>query len=415
MKIKKSLLSILLISNVGFASEICKINSDELLTSLVTNHPSIKMSNEIIKSSQERINEAFWNFFPTPSGDVSVRDSDRHLTTARVEQPIWTGGKLTSKYDIATSKELENVFGLQETSYNLIENFLSLLNIYMQSKANLIELEEGLKKLNNFDNMLNRRMEAGVSSNSDKNLLNARIEQINSEIMLAQNRYKTSILQLELMLDSKIDCNIDLKEISYSNTNIEDSINKLISFHPTLRKAQVQIATTKYELENTKATYMPNLSIRAEHRDGDLYEKNYNGNSNDNIVYMNLSLTTGAGLSAKSNIAASKIRINEIEYLKQATQRELVDKLLNDYNQYEDTKSRMKVVERSIISAQDVLDSYTRLFLASKRQWIDLVNASRELMEYKVELANLKVTEDILAYKLALKNGQIDLLNGEVK
>ena len=144
-------------------------------------------------------------------------------------------------------------------------------------------------------------------------------------------------------------------------------------------------------------------------------KKNYNGNSNDNIVYMNLSLTTGAGLSAKSNIAASKIRINEIEYLKQATQRELVDKLLNDYNQYEDTKSRMKVVERSIISAQDVLDSYTRLFLASKRQWIDLVNASRELMEYKVELANLKVTEDILAYKLALKNGQIDLLNGEVK
>lgn len=415
MKIKKSLLSILLISNVGFASEICKINSDELLTSLVTNHPSIKMSNEIIKSSQERINEAFWNFFPTPSVDVSVRDSDRHLTTARVEQPIWTGGKLTSKYDIATSKELENVFGLQETSYNLIENFLSLLNIYMQSKANLIELEEGLKNLNNFDNMLNRRMEAGVSSNTDKNLLNARIEQINSEIMLAQNRYKTSILQLELMLDSKIDCNIDLKEISYSNTNIEDSINKLISFHPTLRKAQVQIATTKYELENTKATYMPNLSIRAEHRDGDLYEKNYNGNSNDNIVYMNLSLTTGAGLSAKSNIAASKIRINEIEYLKQATQRELVDKLLNDYNQYEDTKSRMKVVERSIISAQDVLDSYTRLFLASKRQWIDLVNASRELMEYKVELANLKVTEDILAYKLALKNGQIDLLNGEVK
>ena len=414
MKIKQSLL-ILLISNLGFSSEICKTDSDKLLSQLITNHPSIKMSQEVIKGAKERVDSAFWGYFPTPSVDVSVRDEDRNLTTARIEQPIWTGGKITSKYDIATSKEQETILELQETSYNLIENFLSLLNIYIQSKANLIELEEGLKNLNNFDNMLNRRMEAGVSSNSDKNLLNARIEQINSEIMLAQNRYKTSILQLELMLDSKIDCNIDLKEISYSNTNIEDSINKLISFHPTLRKAQVQIATTKYELENTKATYMPNLSIRAEHRDGDLYEKNYNGNSNDNIVYMNLSLTTGAGLSAKSNIAASKIRINEIEYLKQATQRELVDKLLNDYNQYEDTKSRMKVVERSIISAQDVLDSYTRLFLASKRQWIDLVNASRELMEYKVELANLKVTEDILAYKLALKNGQIDLLNGEVK
>lgn len=43
----------------------------------------------------------------------------------------------------------------------------------------------------------------------------------------------------------------------------------------------------------------------------------------------------------------------------------------------------MKVVERSIISAQDVLDSYTRLFLASKRQWIDLVNAVESLWNIK--------------------------------
>ena len=34
---------------------------------------------------------------------------------------------------------------------------------------------------------------------------------------------------------------------------------------------------------------------------------------------------------------------------------------------------------------------------------------------HKQSKLNLKVTEDILAYKLALKNGQIDLLNGEVK
>ena len=38
-----------------------------------------------------------------------------------------------------------------------------------------------------------------------------------------------------------------------------------------------------------------------------------------------------------------------------------------------------------------------------------------ELMEYKIELSSLLVSENILAYKLALKNGQIDLLNGEIK
>ncbi len=414
MKIKKSFLSILLIYNIGLSSEICKTNSDELLSQLVTNHPSIKMSQETINTARENINSAFWGFFPTPSIDYSYRDNDRKLTTARLEQPIWTGGKLTSNYDIANSKEKETIYGLQETSYKLIEDFLNTLNTYMQSKANLIELEEGLNNLNRFDEMLDRRREAGISSDSDKNLLNARIEQINSEIMLANNRYKVSKMQLELMLDKNITCDIDLRNIILKFINIEDSINSLIINHPSIKKAQMQIQTIKYELDSKKASYMPNLTLRAEHRDGDLYYKDVKDDNQD-LVYLNLNANFGAGLSAMSEIKASKLKINEIEYYKKSLEKELIDGLLNDYNNYEITKNRIKVVDKSIVSSQNVLDSYTRLFLASKRQWIDLVNASKELMEYKIELSTLKVSKDILAYKLALKNGQIDLLNGETK
>ena len=93
----------------------------------------------------------------------------------------------------------------------------------------------------------------------------------------------------------------------------------------------------------------------------------------------------------------------------------IIDVLLSDYNNYEITKSRIKVIKRSVDSAQNVLDSYTRLFLAGKRQWLDLVNASREVLQYKIELSKLYVTKSVLSYKLALKNGQIDLLTGEIK
>ena len=88
---------------------------------------------------------------------------------------------------------------------------------------------------------------------------------------------------------------------------------------------------------------------------------------------------------------------------------------ISDYNNYEIAKNRINILKRSVDSAQNVLDSYTRLFLAGKRQWLDLVNASREVMQYKIELSNLYVTKSILSYKLALKNGQIDLLTGEIK
>lgn len=284
------------------------------------------------------------------------------------------------------------------------------------SKANIVELQIGLNNLNRLNDMLDRRMDAGVSSNSDKDLLNARIEQINSDMIMAKNKYKVAILQLELMLDTKIDCNVNIKEIQLNHSNnIEDYINRLLSYHPALKKSTAEIQTTKYELDNTKASIMPNVSVRAEHREGDLYDKNYDKSNDQSLIYVALTASTGAGLSSMSDIAAAKVKINEIEFKKQSIEKELIDSLLNDYNNYEITKSRMKVVEKSIVSAQNVLDSYERLFLAGKRQWLDLVNSSREVMQYKIELSKLLVSKNILAYKLALKNGQIDLLSGEIR
>lgn len=416
LNMKNKLLLTALLSLPVFGNDMCKTNSNELISTLVTNHPSIKMSQEVIKGAKERVDSAYWGFFPTPSVDVSAKDSDRNVAVARLDQPVWTGGKLTSKYDMANSKEQENVFELEETSYKLIDNFLSVLESYAQSKANIIELEIGLKNLNEFDAMLDRRMDAGVSSNSDKDLLKARIEQINSDMIVAKNKYKVAILQLELMLDIKIGCEINLNTISILHgSNIEDSINRLLAFHPSLKKSNAQIETTKYELDHTKASVMPNLSIRAEHREGDLYSDNYDKSNDQDLVYMTFTATTNAGLSIMSDIAAAKVKINEIEYKKKAIEKELIDSLLNDYNNYEIAKTRIKILESSIVSAQNVLDSYERLFIAGKRQWLDLVNASREVMQYKIELSKLLVSKNILAYKLALKNGQIDLLNGEIK
>lgn len=317
---------------------------------------------------------------------------------------------------MATSKEKENIEELQETSYKLIENYLNILENYLQSKNSLVELEEGLANLNKFDEMLDRRMDAGVSSNSDKDLLSARIEQISSDMILAKNRFKVATLQLELLIDKKINCEINSKDINILHSNnIEDSIKRLLDFHPSLKKSTFQIETAKYELEHTEASIMPNVSLRAEHREGDLYSSNYDKSNDQDIVYVAFTATTNAGLSNLSDRAAARIKINEIEYQKKAVEKELIDSLLNDYNNYEITKSRIKVIKRSVDSAQNVLDSYTRLFLAGKKQWLDLVNASREVMQYKVELSKLMVSKNILSYKLALKNGQIDLLSGEIK
>lgn len=54
---------------------------------------------------QKEVDSAFGDFSQHHQLMFQQKDSDRHTTVARLDQPIWTGGKLTSKYDIATSKE----------------------------------------------------------------------------------------------------------------------------------------------------------------------------------------------------------------------------------------------------------------------------------------------------------------------
>lgn len=46
-------------------------NFEDLVSKVINNHPSVAMSKETIKSSQEGINSAMWQYFPTPSVELS--------------------------------------------------------------------------------------------------------------------------------------------------------------------------------------------------------------------------------------------------------------------------------------------------------------------------------------------------------
>lgn len=412
---KNKILLSMLLSISLFANESCDKDTSGLLTELLGSHPSIKMSQEMVNGSKEKVDSAFWQFFPTPSADVSVRDSDRNATTLRLDQPLWTGGKISNNYDLAVSKENENSFALEETSFKLIETYFNLIETYFQSKSNIQELNSSIDQLLQLESMLDRRMDAGISSVSDKDLLSARIAQTQNDLEIAKNKHTVSKLQLELLLDKKLDCDIKLSDVrSSESTNIQKNVETLLSFHPTIKKFDAMLKSTNLEMEVTKSSYMPNLGLRAEHRDGDLYNDN-SSTKNQNLVYVTFNMTTKAGLSSVSEIAAARSKVSEYKFRKTVLEKELVDSLLSDYNNYEVTKKNIKIVTNSINLANSVLDSYTRLFLAGKKQWLDLVNATNELKQYKIQLANLKVSENVLSYKLALKSGKINLMTGEIK
>ena len=95
----------LFLTSLSFASEVCKTDSDEMLSQLLLKHPSVKMSQEAIKGAKYKVDSAFWNYFPTPSVDFSARDEGRNEGIS-YEKIKFAKKMLEKKMDIALIMEM---------------------------------------------------------------------------------------------------------------------------------------------------------------------------------------------------------------------------------------------------------------------------------------------------------------------
>lgn len=76
------------------------------------------------------------------------------------------------------------------------------------------------------------------------------------------------------------------------------------------------------EVEKVKSQIYPNLSLRAEHKQGALYEDD--DKTKDSLIYLTLQASTGAGLVAKTNIEAAKIKAKQLIHTRLAKEKELI-------------------------------------------------------------------------------------------
>lgn len=392
-------------------SSTTRLTLEHFIDATLQNHPTIKASRQIIKSAEAGVEGAKWNYFPTPSIELS-QASGRTGSTLRLDQPLWNGGKIDAAYDIALLQKSESELILQESAYTLIETLMQSLLSYHQSLGSIQALEEGKEQLKALQSMLERRIEAGVSSQADRELILSRMSGIQADLDSARTKHDMARRQIELLSGEPIN-NALLFDARIIDGQTKEELNlseDIRTTHPSLKKLSVRTQIAHSERDRAKSVVWPNVSLRAEHVSGSVYS---DGSDSNSLVYLTAQMSPGAGLSALSSIQSAESKILQSQFERQSKERELFDAALRDYSTYRTSHERISAMKQTILSAQNVFDSYTRLFIAGKRQWLDLVNASREVTQYKTSLADLNASFAISAYQLALKRGALNLSIGE--
>lgn len=392
------------------SADTCKINFKDLLQEGMLSHPGMGMLDKILAGAEYGIDGAKWGFFPTPSVNIS-RSADSFEAVFGLSQPLWTGGKLSSAYNMANIEFQLAALAKNQKRLQISQHYLQILSTYLLAEGQDVVLQQNKKQFYDLLAMLGRKMDAGVASQVDKTLLQSKISTLYADLLLSSSKKNIARMQFELLGSRKINCDIvfNYRQQWQPTVTLEHLLDDLLHFHPAIKKQDKHIGHALEGVKAAQAQLYPNLELKAEHRRGELHRQD--SNRVDNFVYLSFTLNSGAGLSRLSDINKSRVEVARAEFDRDLKIKELTDQLMLYYTNFITARNQLKLLDLNIITITKVYDSYKRQFFVAKKQWVEVVNVLSQLNNEKIRKANLRVELQILEYKIALLTGRLKFEN----
>jgi len=418
-----------LILNVGVIATTFSISAsaqklENLIALALSSNPLTKSQQTLVESAKVGVDSAKWQFYPTPSVSVEMANTsssdllyqgDKRVSIGRIQQPLWTGGRLSAGVNKAEAGLAVSQASLEEARLQLglrvVQAYGDWLSAHLKTLAN----EKSLATHIRLHDQVKRRVNEGTSANSDLTLAIARLEAISAELTAVRAQGEVAIARLGQFLGNPVDAASLMKEVAspYSLTgNMQGVLEQAIDINPSIIKAQATARVQEVVIDEKRADLSPEVFVRAERQYGNYTFAN---GPPENRFFVGLTSRFGAGLSTFSSIEAARLQHNAALTDIEVQTRAVNEQVLSDYALAQSIASRIAAVYKSLSAANDVLSSYNRQFLAGRKSWLDVMNAARELTQTETQLADLHATQVVVTWRLGAYTRGIGALTEEVK
>jgi len=417
------------ILNVGVIATTFSISAsaqklENLIALALSSNPLTKSQQTLVESAKVGVDSAKWQFYPTPSVSVEMANTsssdllyqgDKRVSIGRIQQPLWTGGRLSAGVNKAEAGLAVSQASLEEARLQLglrvVQAYGDWLSAHLKTLAN----EKSLATHIRLHDQVKRRVNEGTSANSDLTLAIARLEAISAELTAVRAQGEVAIARLGQFLGNPVDAALLMKEVAspYSLTgNMQGVLEQAIDINPSIIKAQATARVQEVVIDEKRADLSPEVFVRAERQYGNYTFAN---GPPENRFFVGLTSRFGAGLSTFSSIEAARLQHNAALTDIEVQTRAVNEQVLSDYALAQSIASRIAAVYKSLSAANDVLSSYNRQFLAGRKSWLDVMNAARELTQTETQLADLHATQVVVTWRLGAYTRGIGALTEEVK
>ena len=392
---------------------------EPLITEAVSAHPATQSAQSQQASARAGLASARWQYWPTPSvlvetAGTSATDSayqgDQRVATLRLQQPLWTGGRLSAGLSRADAGLAYSQASLHEVRQQLA---LRVVQAYGDWLAAQFKTASHLKTRAIHEELqarVKRRVEQGISAESDLVLTDVRLQSLAAELSIARLQQDTALARLGQLLGRPVLGD----ELAVAAPRPVDpawlsQLEGVLAAQPAVQKAQAQARLQEAGVAERRAELSPEVYLRAERQYGNYAIRNA---VPENRLFVGLSTRLGAGLSTLTNVEAAQAQQQAALADVQVQRRAAAEQLLADHAQASSSDPRLAALEASLKAAQAVCLSYDRQFLAGRKSWLDVMNAQRELAQTELALVDLQASQVVVTWRLALNTLGLEAVTG---
>ena len=351
-----------------------------LLGQALATHPVVEGRRAALEASRADREGAEWQRFPTPSLEASSRDSGTSASLLALEQPVWTGGRITSGVRAAGFREEAARSAVAESQETIALRVINAYGELLRQQQRFIHAQASVAEHERLLAMITRRVEQEVSPPADREFAQARLAQARIEWSLARQGVQSARSQLSQLVGQPVpqvgEPSAALRPLPQS---LDAALARAVARSPVLERLDRSALAAAEDVNARRAVLQPQLALRL--------EKQF-GFQADNRALVVLRAQPGAGLSAGAAVASAQRRVDEARQAREEALRGLREQVENAWVQYLAAEDRVGGSRQSVAMTQSVSDSYARQYVAGRKTWIDVLNAVREATQSQFALAD---------------------------
>lgn len=378
------------------------------LRTALERNPAILREHAAMQAQLQGIAEARSGLYPRVSVQANNLNADYDSGVARLDQPLWTFGKLSNAIDRAQAGYALEKLTLLRLQRQLLEQtavaYAQIQGILARAKVAQWDVEEH----QNLYDRINRRMQGGLASEADvrlaySRLIRSRLQQqsIQGDLEVARNELQAATIDY-VPAERPVDAAM-ARVPARDETERLAILNSADVMH---KRAEVEVA--RLDVERQQSAYKPDLYARVEQELLDTVP----GQDKTRVGLVFESSFEGLGLAAVHRVKGASARLGAAKEDLQATLNDLHRNVLILLANRATREALIEAQTQSVQAVEDTMASFLRQYETGRKSWVEVLNTQSELAEQRFLLEQYRNEWLVYSLRLLSEIGALDDMAG---